>query len=306
MLGALITSIAFWIILDSLAGLATGQQSLSFPAGSYPGEDAASRRACRCPPMQLITIGAMLVVTIGVHLLMRHSRFGAAMRAVGWNGTAAALARRQPARGDRGDGVPRRRHIRARRRAGGHQHAATSRSASARACMLKGFAAVVVGGYDDVRGAAVAGVALGVLEVLSAQYLSTSLRDGITYALLLGLPAVAAARAVRPRRLRPRLMACRLSRISGRRIRARWLRRRERVLRAEHLRGAVHRRAEFRHRRLRGVRRLHRRATACWRPASTRCWRCRRRASPGRRWRMSSGCCSCGWKAIGWRWPAWR
>jgi branched-chain amino acid transport system permease protein len=52
--------------------------------------------------------------------------------------------------------------------------------------MLKGFAAVVVGGYDDVRGAAVAGVALGVLEVLSAQYISTSLRDGITYALLLG------------------------------------------------------------------------------------------------------------------------
>jgi branched-chain amino acid transport system permease protein len=52
--------------------------------------------------------------------------------------------------------------------------------------MLKGFAAVVVGGYDDVRGAAVAGVALGVLEVMSAQYLSTSLRDGITYGLLLG------------------------------------------------------------------------------------------------------------------------
>jgi branched-chain amino acid transport system permease protein len=52
--------------------------------------------------------------------------------------------------------------------------------------MLKGFAAVVVGGYDDVRGAAVAGVALGVLEVMSAQYLSSSLRDGITYVLLLG------------------------------------------------------------------------------------------------------------------------
>ncbi len=51
--------------------------------------------------------------------------------------------------------------------------------------LLKGFAAVVVGGYDDVRGAAVAGVALGVLEVMTEQYLSTSLRDGITYALLL-------------------------------------------------------------------------------------------------------------------------
>jgi branched-chain amino acid transport system permease protein len=51
--------------------------------------------------------------------------------------------------------------------------------------LLKGFAAVVVGGYDDVRGTAVAGVGLGVLEVMTSQYLSSGLRDGITYALLL-------------------------------------------------------------------------------------------------------------------------
>ncbi len=43
MLGALITSIAFWIILDSLAGFATGQQSLSFPARQLSRRDAASR-----------------------------------------------------------------------------------------------------------------------------------------------------------------------------------------------------------------------------------------------------------------------
>lgn len=52
--------------------------------------------------------------------------------------------------------------------------------------MLKGFAAVVVGGYNDVRGTALAGVALGILEVMTSQYLSSGLRDGITYALLLG------------------------------------------------------------------------------------------------------------------------
>ena len=34
MLGALITSIACWIILDSLAGTATGHNSLSFPGGT--------------------------------------------------------------------------------------------------------------------------------------------------------------------------------------------------------------------------------------------------------------------------------
>jgi branched-chain amino acid transport system permease protein len=184
MLGALITSIAFWIILDSLAGLATGQQSLSFPPGSYPAT-MLYLGPIPLPSMQLITVGLMLAVTIGIHLLMRHSRFGAAMRAVGWNGTAAALG-----------GVNPRVVIVATAFLAG----ATSGLAGVLAgistqnvsfslgqgLLLKGFAAVVVGGYDDVRGAAVAGVALGVLEVMSAQYLSTSLRDGITYALLLG------------------------------------------------------------------------------------------------------------------------
>ena len=52
--------------------------------------------------------------------------------------------------------------------------------------MLKGFAAVVVGGFDDVRGTAIAGIMLGIIEVFVGQYISTSLRDGITYSLLLG------------------------------------------------------------------------------------------------------------------------
>ncbi len=184
MLGALITSIAFWIILDSLAGLATGQQSLSFPAGSYPTA-MFHLGQIPLPSMQLVTIGAMLAVTIGIHLLMRRSRFGAAMRAVGWNGEAAAL----------GGVNPRMVIVATAFLAGATSGLAgvlagiTTQNVSfslGQGLLLKGFAAVVVGGYDDVRGAAVAGVALGVLEVMSSQYLSTSLRDGITYALLLG------------------------------------------------------------------------------------------------------------------------
>jgi len=116
---------------------------------------------------------------------MRHSRFGAAMRAVGWNEAAAALS-----------GVNPKRIVAATAFLAG----ATSGLAGVlggistqnvsytlgEGLMLKGFAAVVVGGYDDIRGSAVAGVALGIMEVMAAQYISTSLRDGITYALLLG------------------------------------------------------------------------------------------------------------------------
>ena len=184
MLGALITSIACWIILDSLAGTATGHNSLSFPRGSYPAT-MFRLGAIPLPVMQIITIAAMLAVTVGLHVLIRHTRFGAAMRAVGWNQTAASL----------GGVDPRYVVVITAFLAGATSGFAgvlggiTTQNVSfmlGEALLLKGFAAVVVGGYDDVRGTAVAGVALGVLEVMTAQYLSSGLRDGITYALLLG------------------------------------------------------------------------------------------------------------------------
>jgi branched-chain amino acid transport system permease protein len=184
MLGALITSIAFWIILDNLAGLATGQQSLTFPRGTYPNH-LFRLGEIPIPAIQLITIGSMIVVTVGLHLLIARSRFGSAMRAVGWNPNAAALSGVDPRRtmvviaflagaASGFAGV-----------LGGIMTANVSYSLG-ESLMLKGFAAVVVGGYNDVRGTALAGIALGVLEVMTAQYLSSGLRDGITYALLLG------------------------------------------------------------------------------------------------------------------------
>lgn len=183
MLGALITSIAFWIILDSLAGMATDQQSLSFPRGSTP-DTMFQLAGIPLPAIQIITVFSMLAVTVGLHFLIRRTRFGAAMRAVGWNQTAAALGGVNP------------RHVVV---ITAFLAGATSGFAGVlggvmthnvsftlgEGLLLKGFAAVVVGGYDDVRGTAIAGVGLGVLEVLTAQYLSSGLREGITYALLL-------------------------------------------------------------------------------------------------------------------------
>jgi branched-chain amino acid transport system permease protein len=184
MISALITSIAAWIILDSLAGTATGHESLSFPRGSYP-DTMFYLGSIPLPAMQIITVVSMLAVTISLHLLIHRSRFGAAMRAVGWNQTAASLGGVNP------------RHVvvitaflaGATSGFAGVLGGISTHNVSfslGEGLMLKGFAAVVVGGYDDVRGTAVAGVALGVLEVMTAQYLSSGLRDGITYALLLG------------------------------------------------------------------------------------------------------------------------
>jgi len=183
MLGALITSIAFWIIFDSLAGFATGQQSLSFPFGSYPVLMLHAGDVL-LPSMQLLTIASLVLVAALMHLLVTRTRFGAAMRAVGWNPVAAALG-----------GVDSHRIIIVTAALSGAVSGLagvlggiTTNNVSftlGQGLMLKGFAAVVVGGYEDVRGTAIAGVALGVLEVFCGQYVSTSLRDGFTYALLL-------------------------------------------------------------------------------------------------------------------------
>lgn len=183
MLGALITSIAFWIILDSLAGFATEQQSLAFPPATYPNR-MIDFGPIMVPQMQIITILALLVCTAGIYLLIQKTRLGAAMRAVGWNEVAAGIG-----------GVNARLIILLTAFLAG----ATSGLAGVlggistsnvsftlgEGLMLKGFAAVVVGGYDDVRGTAIAGIALGIIEVFVAQYISTAFRDGFTYILLL-------------------------------------------------------------------------------------------------------------------------
>ncbi len=183
MLGALITSIAFLIILDSLAGMATNHQSWAFPSRTYP-RGMLHLGFMSIPYMQLIIIGAMLFCAVGIYLLIQKTRIGAAMRAVGWSEEAASLG-----------GVNSRMVIlltaflagATSGLAGVLGGAATSNISYmlGEGLLLKGFAAVVVGGYDDVRGTVLAGILLGICEVFIAQYLSTTFRDGFTYILLL-------------------------------------------------------------------------------------------------------------------------
>lgn len=52
------------------------------------------------------------------------------------------------------------------------------------AMMLKGFAAIIVGGMGDVRGALLAGCLIGLLETFTAGYISSSLKEAVPFALL--------------------------------------------------------------------------------------------------------------------------
>jgi len=50
--------------------------------------------------------------------------------------------------------------------------------------MLRGFAVIIIGGLGDLRGALIAGFLLGIIEVLTAGYVSSAAKDLIAFALL--------------------------------------------------------------------------------------------------------------------------
>lgn len=52
------------------------------------------------------------------------------------------------------------------------------------AMMLRGFAVIIIGGLGDIRGALVAGVLLGVLEVLTAGYISSTAKEAVAFSIL--------------------------------------------------------------------------------------------------------------------------
>ena len=53
--------------------------------------------------------------------------------------------------------------------------------------MLRGFVVIIVGGLGDITGALIAGVALGVIEVLTAGYLSSGLKEAVAFTILVAV-----------------------------------------------------------------------------------------------------------------------
>jgi branched-chain amino acid transport system permease protein len=53
------------------------------------------------------------------------------------------------------------------------------------AMMLKGFAVIIIGGLGDIKGALIAGVVIGVLEALTAGFISSELKDAVAFILLI-------------------------------------------------------------------------------------------------------------------------
>ena len=50
--------------------------------------------------------------------------------------------------------------------------------------MLRGFVVIIVGGLGDIRGAVIAGMLLGLLEVMTAGYISSNLKEAVAFLVL--------------------------------------------------------------------------------------------------------------------------
>lgn len=184
LLPALITSIGIWIFLLAAARIYTEARTSRFDPERSPS-GAIDVAGATLPWSQILSVLALVVAGGTMLWLLHYTRVGAAMRAVGHSPKAAAIGGVNPlfivmvttflAGAMAGT-------------AGVATGLVTSTVSFllGESLLLKGFAAVIIGGFGDVRGTIVAGLLIGVAEVMTAQYISGTLRDALTFGLLLG------------------------------------------------------------------------------------------------------------------------
>ena len=133
-------------------------------------------------PANLAVVGIALAAMLGLFATLRLTRFGRAIVAVYENPTGAAIV---------GISVPR---VHARLWGLSSVLAAVAGILVAPLITLspdmgtigiKGFAAAVLGGFNSLPGAIAGGILLGVAETASGVYVSTAMKDIISYALLI-------------------------------------------------------------------------------------------------------------------------
>lgn len=182
-LGYIITSIGVWIVLINLGETLTENQPQNFPPDYITvGRFVRGTLFLTAGQVWLMIVGVVVVVVL--HFTVAHTPLGMRVRAVGFNprfssisgvnsrlvavwtacisGAVAGLV--GVLSGSAFDNVS---------------------MALGEGLLLKGFAAVVIGGFGDIRGTYIGGLMLGLTEVLAAQYLSGAFRDAISFGLLL-------------------------------------------------------------------------------------------------------------------------
>jgi branched-chain amino acid transport system permease protein len=182
-LGYLITSIGVWIVLIALGETALDHQIKTFPPDLLSWPRLVTTNVFLAPgQIWLMIIGPISVIAL--YLVLTRTPIGTMIRAVGYSDVWARIS------GVSSTVVILSTVAISAGLAGivGYLSSIAFDNVSVplgEGLLLKGFAAVVVGGFGDVRGAFLGGIIIGVTEVLGAQYVSGDFRDVITFGLLI-------------------------------------------------------------------------------------------------------------------------
>lgn len=174
-------------VLALYAGMTSwlGPDIRRFPPGAISA-DALEFADIRITEPQLLILGVTLLLVGGMIALMRFSRLGLAMR---------AMAERPDVAGLMGIDVARTSAIvsflsGALAGAGGVLIGLNFNAIQpfmGEAMMLRGFVVIIVGGLGDIRGAVIAGLLLGIIEVLTAGYVASGLKEAVVFAILVAV-----------------------------------------------------------------------------------------------------------------------
>lgn len=179
----LVASLAVARLVVAVAQEAFGTQVVRYPSADWL-ETAWTVGVVRVQGVQLMVMATAVGLMVALAVLLRTTRTGRAIRAMAFSTTVARLA-----------GVPVERMTLVTyficgslAGAAGVQLGVLYNAVSpfmGENILLKGLTVLILGGLGHVPGAALAGVLLGLIEVYSVAYLSSSLRDAVGFGLIL-------------------------------------------------------------------------------------------------------------------------
>lgn len=180
-LAPLITAIGVSLLLQSVALLAFGAQIRTFQSGIV--EKGISILGASITKLQLVIIVVALALMVTLHLFMRHTRTGKAMRAVADNPVVAATV-----------GINVDKVISAIFVTGSVLAAAAGvlvgmeqnlQPTMGVSIGIKAFTAAVIGGIGNIYGALLGGYLMGLVENISVWFLPSGYKDAISFFVLI-------------------------------------------------------------------------------------------------------------------------
>lgn len=181
----LIASIGLAGVIIALLQWRYGADTRRFPAGSFP-DDTYQVAGAQITLVQVLILVISLSLMVGLTWMVSKSRLGRAMRAIAENTTAARVL------GINADRVTAATFAISSALGGvaGALFAMNVNSAQltmGTAIELKGLAVIIVGGMGSLVGALIGGLILGFAEVFTVQFVGSSWRDFIAFALLFAI-----------------------------------------------------------------------------------------------------------------------